>query len=150
AWRSRSRPASSPTAARRRNAAARRDRRRVRRKDDRIGASQACRRLATPMDRIRTTADQHGIALVLALIFSILLYVLVAERVVSGRMLRHTGENDALVARMQNQMDLTLGEVEETLLSDLASQAAAGEGGGGALPGGAGSPLPGAGSSGQG
>ena len=66
-------------------------------------------------------ASERGIALILALIFSILLYILVAELVVSGRMLRHTGENDALVSRMQNQMEYTMAEVSETLLGDLAS-----------------------------
>lgn len=80
---------------------------------------------------------ESGIALILALIFSILLYILVAELVVSARLLRVTGENDALLARMRNQMDNTLAEVEDTLLSDLASAAAGEEGG--AL-GGAGAP----------
>ncbi len=79
---------------------------------------------------------QQGVALVLTLIFSILLYILVAELVVSARMLRVTGENDALIARMRNQMDNTLVEIEEQLLSDLAGGAAAGDAGGGlgALP----------------
>lgn len=72
-----------------------------------------------------------GIALVLALIFSILLYILVAELVVSARMLRQTGENDALLARMANQMTNTLVEIEDELLADLGGQAAAGESGGG-------------------
>ncbi len=74
----------------------------------------------------------------LAMIFSILLYILVAELVVSGRMLRMTGENDALLAQMVSQMDYTRLEVEDMLLTDLAGQAAAEEGGGGlggALPG---------------
>lgn len=87
---------------------------------------------------------ERGIALVLALIFSILLYILVAEIVVSGRLLFITGENDVLLARMRSQMEYTLVEVEDTLLGDLAGQAAAAEGGG--LPlGGAGGGLPGAG-----
>ena len=75
-------------------------------------------------------------ALVLTMIFSILLYILVAELVVSGRLLRMTGENDALLARMRNQMDYSLVEIEEMLLSDLAGQAAEEEAGafGGALP----------------
>jgi len=70
------------------------------------------------------------------MIFSILLYILVAELVVSGRLLRMTGENDALLARMRNQMDYSLVEIEEMLLSDLAGQAAEEEAGafGGALP----------------
>ncbi len=80
----------------------------------------------------RARNEQQGIALILALIFSILLYILVAELVVSARLLRVTGENDALLARMRNQMDNTLAEVEDTLLTDLAG-AAAGEESGGAL-----------------
>lgn len=85
--------------------------------------------------------QERGVALVMALIFSILLYILVAELVVSSRMVRATGENDALLARMQTQMQYQLVEAEEKLLSDLAGQAAAGEEGMGGLPGG----LPGAG-----
>src|SRR5262249_49741651 len=65
---------------------------------------------------------------------SILLYILVAELVVSGRMLRHTGENDARLARMQNQMEYTLSEVYDSLLSDMAGQAAGGDGSSG-IPG---------------
>lgn len=79
---------------------------------------------------------ERGVALVLTMIFAILLYVLVAELVVSGRMVRLTGENDALLGRMRNQMDFTLAQVEEVLLDDLAAQAAeGGEGGLGGMPG---------------
>ena len=100
--------------------------------------------------------DESGVALVLALIFTILLYILVAELVVSGRMVRATGENDALLARMRNQMTYQLADTEEDLLSDMAGQAAdeggdgglgnalAGAGGGGQAGGG----LPGAGAEG--
>ena len=77
----------------------------------------------------RTKNEQQGFALVLALIFSILLYILVAELVVSARLLRVTGENDALLARMANQADNTFAEIEDTLLSDLAGAAAGEEGG---------------------
>ena len=86
------------------------------------------------------------------MIFSILLYIIVAELVVSGRLLRMTGENDALLARMRNQIDYSLVEIEDMLLTDLAGQAAEEEAGafGGALPtGGAGS-APGAGEGGGG
>jgi hypothetical protein len=86
------------------------------------------------MDPVCRNRDQRGIALILVLIFSILIYVLVAELVVSGRMLRHTGENDALMSRMQNQMEYTMAEVTETLLGDLASAAAGASGA--AAPGG--------------
>ncbi len=88
-------------------------------------------------------ADEGGVALVLALIFSILLYILVAELVVAGRMVRATGENDALLARMRNQMLYQLGETDDQLLADLAGQAAAADAGGGGL-GGLGGALSGA------
>ncbi len=77
----------------------------------------------------RPECEQQGIALILSLIFSILLYILVAELVVSARLLRVTGENDALLARMANQADNTLAEIEDTLLTDLAGAAAGEEGG---------------------
>lgn len=80
-------------------------------------------------------SDERGIALVLALIFSILLYILVAELVVAGRMVRATGENDAMLARMRTQMLYQLHDAEDQLLQDLAGQAAGEEGGGaGGLP----------------
>ncbi|HEB53239.1 MAG TPA: hypothetical protein ENI87_08305 [bacterium] len=69
---------------------------------------------------------QRGVALVMALIFSILLYILVAELVVSSRMVRATGENDALLARMRTQMYFQLIEAEDKLLADLAGAAAGG------------------------
>ena len=73
---------------------------------------------------------QAGVALVMAMIFSILLYILVAELVVSSRMVRATGENDALLARMNTQMLYELGEAEDKLLADMAGAAAEGEGAG--------------------
>ncbi|MFK7742226.1 MAG: hypothetical protein AB8H80_18070 [Planctomycetota bacterium] len=83
---------------------------------------------------VRPQADRHeeGVALILALIFSILLYILVAELVVSSRMVRQTGENDALLARMRTQMTYQLGEAEDKLLADMAGD----EGEGGDLGGG--------------
>ncbi len=84
-------------------------------------------------------AAESGVALVLTLIFSILLYILVAELVVSSRMVRSTGENDALLARMRNLMAYQLGDVEQQLIDDLAGQmeqeGGAGSGLGGALGG---------------
>ncbi len=71
-------------------------------------------------------ATEGGVALVLALIFSILLYILVAELVVSGRRVRSTGENDALLARMRTQMTYQLADAEDLLLQDLAGAAASG------------------------
>ena len=81
-------------------------------------------------------AGERGVALVMAMIFSILLYILVAELVVSSRMVRATGENDALLARMRGQMLFQLQEAEDKLLNDLAGAAAGDDGGlGGALAG---------------
>ena len=81
--------------------------------------------------------QESGIALVLSLIFAILLYILVAELVVSGRMVRLTGENDVLNARQHYQIELTFKKVEAMLLDDLASQSSQGQqGGGGPLGGG--------------
>lgn len=77
----------------------------------------------------RPEREQQGIALILALIFSILLYIIVAQLVMSARLLRVTGENDALIARMSNQADNTFDEIQDTLLSDLAGAAAGQEGG---------------------
>ena len=98
--------------------------------------NQRRRRLDSAQD------PQAGVALVMAMIFSILLYILVAELVVSSRMVRATGENDALLARMNAQMLYELGEAEDKLLSDMASAAAEGEGSGG-LGGALGGAVPG-------
>ncbi|MCA8964978.1 MAG: general secretion pathway protein GspK [Planctomycetes bacterium] len=96
-------------------------------------------------DSCPAPAAERGVALVLTLIFSILLYILVAELVVSSRMVRSTGENDALLARMRNLMVYQLGDVEQGLVDDLAGQMDQGGGSGGlgsalggAAPGGAG------------
>lgn len=64
----------------------------------------------------------------MVLILSILLYVIIAELVLTARMARFTGENDALMARMRNHMRYTLFQVEEMLRDDKPST----EGGGGA------------------
>lgn len=91
---------------------------------------------AQPAPGLPAGHGQRGVALVLTLIFSILLYILVAELVVSGRMIRATGENDALLARMQTQMVYALGQTADQLLADMASAAGGeGEGGAGALGG---------------
>lgn len=83
----------------------------------------------TDLRSARGRRSEEGVALVMALIFSILLYILVAELVVSSRMVRQTGENDALLARMRTQMIYQLGEAEEQLLADLAGAEAGGLGG---------------------
>jgi type II secretory pathway component PulK len=97
--------------------------------------------------RVLDRADQRGVALVLVLIFSILLYVLVAELVTTARMARLTGENDALLVRMRSQADYTVQRVEEMLLDDLLAAGGEGEGGGlgGAMGGAAGGGAPSAG-----
>ena len=84
---------------------------------------------------VRFRPEERGVALVLTLIFSILLYILVAELVVSSRMVRSTGENDALLARMRNLMAYQLGDVEQQLIDDLAGQMEEGGAGGAGLPG---------------
>ncbi len=86
----------------------------------------------------RTPAeDASGMALVLVLIFTVLIYVLVAELVTTAQMARLTGENDGVLRRMQDHMIWSQTEIEQTLKDDLAAGAAASEEGGGALPGGA-------------
>ena len=72
----------------------------------------------------RTDSSESGIALVMVMIFTVLLYVLVAELVVTSRMQRLTGENEALLSRMRNHMAYTLAEIEEQLKDDLAAGAA--------------------------
>ena len=102
--------------------------------------------------RVLDRADQRGVALVLVLIFSILLYVLVYELVTTAQMARLTGENDALLVRMRSQADYTVQRVEEMLLDDLMGAAAGGgeEGGlGGAMGGAMGGGSPGAGLGGE-
>jgi type II secretory pathway component PulK len=89
-------------------------------------------------------ANEQGIALIMVLIFTVLLYVMVAELVTTAQMQRLTGENDALLARMQSQIRYNLGEVFETLTNDGESAALGGEEGGGGGAGGLG-PLGGAG-----
>jgi len=89
-------------------------------------------------------AEQRGVALVLTLIFAILLYILVAELVVMGRMVRATGENDALLARMRTQMLFQMRETEDQLLADNASQAEGGDDAGGGGLGALGGALGGA------
>lgn len=91
----------------------------------------------SPLQAPSRDRREDGIALVLVIIFTILLYVLVAELVVTARMQRLTGENDALMARMNNHMRYTLAQIEEQLVDDLeagsAEEGMAGEEG--AIPG---------------
>lgn len=82
--------------------------------------------------------DSRGIALVLVLIFTVLFYVLIAELVVTARMQRLTGENDALLARMANHMRYVEAKVEEQLKDDLASGAGSSSEGAAPEEGGAG------------
>lgn len=94
-------------------------------------------------------APEGGAALILVLIFTVLLYAMVAELVVTARTARLTGENDALLAQMRNHMAYSRLTVEETLLADLQAAAGGGEEGGaggmpgGGMPGGDGGGIPG-------
>ena len=74
---------------------------------------------------------EDGLALILVLIFTVLLYAIIAELVTSARSARLVGANDALMARMDNHMRYCQGEVEELLLGDLTASAAGDEGGAG-------------------
>jgi len=94
--------------------------------------------------------NQRGFALVLTMIFAVMLYILVAELVVRGRMLRHTGENEALLARIHNQMQYKETDIEQSLLDDLAGAAAQGGDGGGSGLGQALGGAPGGSAGGQG
>ncbi|MGA1525205.1 MAG: hypothetical protein ACO4CZ_14665, partial [Planctomycetota bacterium] len=89
--------------------------------------------------------DQDGMALIMVLIFTVLLYAMTSELVTTAQTAKLTGENDVLIAQMRSHMRYVLGQTEETLLSDLAAgdQEAEGAGGlAGGVPGGAGG-LPG-------
>ncbi|MCA8954625.1 MAG: general secretion pathway protein GspK [Planctomycetes bacterium] len=77
--------------------------------------------------------QEAGVALVMVVIFSVLLFVLVSDLVTSAQMASGTGRNDALMARMENHMRLVLAEVEQQLKDDLTAGQDAGAGGG--LPG---------------
>ncbi len=95
-----------------------------------------------PMDSlVRNRNEECGAALILVLIFTVLLFALIADLVTTARTSRLIGENDALIARMSNHMRYTLSEIEQSLLDDLQAGAAGGEGEGGP----AGLPIPGAG-----
>ena len=77
--------------------------------------------MSTPREQRRggPPNGEAGFALVMVVIFSVLVFVLVSELVVTARMARSTGQNDALMARMNNQMVHTQTEVEQLLLEDL-------------------------------
>jgi competence protein ComGC len=74
-------------------------------------------------------SEEDGFALIMVVIFSVLLFVLVADLVTSAQMAHSTGRNDALLVRMENHMRLTLLEVEQSLKDDLEGGDAAGLGG---------------------
>lgn len=95
------------------------------------------------------TAEPRGMALVMVLIFTVLLYAMISELVITAQTARLTGQNDVLLTRMRGHMDFVLAQVEEMLLDDLASASEGGGEGGlaGALGGaGGGEGLPGGGS----
>ncbi|MBI5852990.1 MAG: general secretion pathway protein GspK [Planctomycetes bacterium] len=85
---------------------------------------------------------ERGMALLMVLILSILLYAMVTELVTTSQTAHLVGENELLLARMRNQADYVLVEVEDLLLQDLAAAAAQGEnaGAGGGLPAGGAAP----------
>ncbi len=86
----------------------------------------------TPKQHGSQPPDQQGVALVLVLIFSVLLFVIVSQLVVQARFYKLAGENDALLTRMNNQMlEVALPQVEQSLMDDLAGDEASalGEGG---------------------
>ncbi len=88
----------------------------------------------------RPSDPEGGMALLMVLILSILLYAMVTELVTTSQTAQLVGENDLLVARMQNHADYVLLEVEDLLLQDMQAAAAQAEGAGagaGGLPGGA-------------
>ena len=73
---------------------------------------------ATPASGIDRSGEA-GVALIMVVIFTMLLIVLVADLVITARMARSTGQNDALMARMDNHISLTLIEVLQELKDDL-------------------------------
>ncbi|MHC4899537.1 MAG: hypothetical protein ACYTGW_20795, partial [Planctomycetota bacterium] len=96
----------------------------------------------TPEDRsIPRSKEEQGVALVLVLIFSVLLFVIVSQLVVQARFHKRAGENDALLTRMNNQMqEVVLPQAEQNLIDDLTggeagAMAEGGEGGLGGLGG---------------
>lgn len=93
------------------------------------------RSVTSPPRAPRRPADERGMALVMVLIFTILLYAMISELVTTAQTARLTGENDVLVTRMRGHMDYVLAQIEETLLDDLAA-ASEGSGAEGGLPGG--------------
>lgn len=101
--------------------------------------------MSTPRERWHSGPPdgESGVALIMVVIFSVLVFVLVSELVVTARMARSTGQNDALMARMSNQMVHTQTEAEQILIEDLDGGDEVpipdeGEAGGGGIMGGAG------------
>lgn len=80
---------------------------------------------------------EQGLALILVMIVVVLIYVIVAELVITGKLARLTGDNEALLTRMQFQSAFTLQQIEEDLLADLEAAAAEDGEGGEAVGGGA-------------
>ncbi len=102
---------------------------------------------------------ESGAILVLTLIVVVLLYAMVWQLTRTAETARLMGENDLLVARMENHMVFSLAQIEDMLAQDLdaaaAGEDAGGAGGGlpgmgGGLPGGAGGGLPGGAGGGEG
>ncbi|MFO1053018.1 MAG: type II secretion system protein GspK [Planctomycetota bacterium] len=83
---------------------------------------------------------ESGMALLMVLILSILLYAMVTELVTTSQTAQIVGENQLVLARMRNQADYVLPQVEDLLLQDLQAAAAQSSSGGAGAPAG----LPGA------
>ena len=85
---------------------------------------------------------QRGVALILVLIFTVLLYALIADLVVTARSARLSGDGDALLDKMRNHMVTAVAESSQMLLDDMMAAAGLEEGegaegaGGGLLGGG--------------
>lgn len=100
---------------------------------------------STPPSPKPRTNRESGMALMMVLILSILLYAMVTEIVTTSQTARLVGENELVLVRMRNQAEYVLPQVEELLLQDLQAAAAQGEEGGAAgAPGGAPGGMPGA------
>jgi type II secretory pathway component PulK len=79
----------------------------------------------------RSRTDEQGMALIMVLIFTVLLYAMVSELVTTAQTARLTGLNDLLLARMRSHMDYVEQQVEQLLIDDLAAAGGEGDGAGG-------------------
>ena len=108
----------------------------------RLAALNRCSRSA--LLRPGSRSDQSGVALILTLILTVLLYVLVAELATTTKHSALSSDNEALLSRMDRAMRNAARECEQVLLDDM-TQGSAGGGGSptGGAPSGGGLPMPG-------